>query len=69
MLFYNDLSDIGLQSLYDCIHILYSYNEFKQFTNNNNNENYQFICYDNIEKNKKERIKVVKTDLIDLEFY
>ena len=40
--------------------------DYKQIYNfiQNNNSNYQFIFYDNTEKDKKNRLKVVKAELL-----
>ena len=43
--------------------------DYKEIYNyiQNNNSNYQFIMYDNTEKDKKNRLKVVKGDVIKYE--
>lgn len=65
--FFNDLNYEGEDAIYKTIHIPFKYNEFHNFIDNNNDD-YKFIMYDNNEKNKKERIKIVKAKILDLQF-
>jgi len=67
-LFFNDLNYESEEAVYRSIHIPYKQYELHDFIDEHN-DNYNFILYDNIEKNKRKRIKVVKSDLIDFEFY
>jgi len=61
---FNDLNKIAEQALYECMHIPFKYNDLHKFVDDNNN-NYQFIMYDN-SANKKERLKIIKADMIKL---
>ena len=61
------ISDINLQTwkiLSDAVVIPnMDYKQIYTFIQNNNS-NYQFIFYDNTEKDKKNRLKVVKAELL-----
>ena len=67
--FFNDLNAEGEEAIYKTIHIptKFKLHDFHDFIDEYTID-YQFIMYDNIEKNKRERIKIVKSDLIELEF-
>ena len=64
IVFWNDLSDTGLEAIYQSIHLPYSYKEFKTYTYTNN-DNYQFLCYNNNEKNKNKRVTICKAKMYE----
>lgn len=67
MVFFNDLNYQGEEAILKSIHIPYKYNDFHDFIDKFN-DNYTFILYDNCEKDKKKRIKLVRAKMMDLKF-
>ena len=57
--FFSDLGEVALHAIYDSIHLSYNFKAFQQFVDANNHD-FQFIMYDSREKNKKDRLKIVK---------
>ena len=62
-LIYSDCGDISLKAIYESIHIPFNFKEFKEFTQENNHS-YQFIMYDGRTQNRKERLKLIKANLL-----
>ncbi len=60
----NDLGEQALRSIWESLHVKYSFREFQEFVNEYNN-NYTFILYDGITQKKDERLKLVKADLLE----
>ena len=58
-LFWSDLNEQALISVYQSIHIPINFKTFQKFVDDNNT-NYQFIFYNSKEPDKKNRIKIVK---------
>ena len=56
---FSDMGILSLKTIYDCIHTGYSFNEFKDYVDNNNHS-YQFILYDSRTQNRNERLKIIK---------
>ena len=65
MLFFSDVNLNVIDLIYDCISIPQDKKEFREFVNENNT-NYQFIYYNAREWDRKNRIGIVKADLIEL---
>lgn len=59
LIFFSDLGEIALKTIYDCIHLPFSFKEFQKFVDENNH-NYQFILYNGRTQNKKERLSIIK---------
>lgn len=67
-IFFNDLNYEGEEAILKSIHVPFKYNEFHNFIDKYNN-NYNFIMYDNNEKDKKKRIKIIHAPMYEnLEF-
>jgi len=66
-IFFSDIGYIQIEALYEVISVNIDKQTFKSFIDENNN-NYQFILYDSREKMKKDRLKIVKADLMEIEF-
>jgi len=67
-LFFNDLNYEAEDAILKSVHIPFKYNEFHKFIDEHNSD-YQFIMYNNNEKDKKKRLKIVKAKMIDFEFF
>ena len=63
-LIYSDCGEISLKAIYESIHIPYNFKEFKEFTQANNHS-YQFIMYDGRTQDRKERLKLIKANLLN----
>ena len=63
-LFWSDLNEQALISVYQSIHIPINFKTFQKFVDDNNT-NYQFIYYNSKEPNKKDRIKIVKSRVFE----
>lgn len=64
-LFFSQLNNNTLHTIYESIStksIWKNFNDFEDYCENNN-DNYKFIFYNNMEHNKKDRIKIVKSIL------
>ena len=67
MVFFNDLNFQAEEAILQSIHVPFKYQEFHKFIDDNNSD-YTFIMYDNCEKDKKQRIKLVKAKMLELQF-
>lgn len=56
-----------IEALYECISTNLNKKEFTSFIYENNN-NYNFILYDSKEKERKNRLKIIRAEILDLEF-
>lgn len=63
-LFWSDLNEQALISVYQSIHLPINFKTFQKFVDNNNT-NYQFIFYNSKESDKKKRIKIVKSKIFE----
>lgn len=63
-LFWSDLNEQALISVYQSIHIPINFKKFQKFVDDNNT-NYQFIFYNSKEPDKKKRISIVKARVFD----
>lgn len=63
--FWSQLNNNTLHAIYESIATKALFNNFTQFENycEKNNDNYKFIMYDNLNHNKKDRIKIIKSKL------
>ena len=66
-MFFSDVSNDSLEPLYYCLSTRQLFKNFKEFAEyvDNNNDNYQFIFYNNREHNKKRRIILIKAQLLN----
>ena len=57
--FWSDLNENALRSVYESIHVPMNFKTFQKFVDENNT-NYQFLLYDSKEKDKKNRLKIIR---------
>jgi hypothetical protein len=67
-IFFSDIGYAQIEAIYECISTDKNKDEFKKFIMNNNND-FQFLFYDARQKNRKDRLKIVKADIIKIEFF
>ena len=61
--FFSDLGEIAMKSIYESIHIKMSFRQFNDYVNENNHD-FQFILYDGM-TTAMDRIKIVKAKQYD----
>jgi len=64
----SDIGNIQIDAIYECVSTDKNRYDFKNFIISNNND-YQFIFYNAREKLRKNRLKIIKADLIKIEFF
>lgn len=71
LIFFNDLNHTAIEAVHKAMHINFNLREMINFVEEINDGSHTFICYDNNEKNKHARIKLVRAqmyDKIDMDF-
>ena len=63
-IFFSDMNENAIQSIYHSIHVPYNFKMFKKFVDDNNT-NYQFIFYNSKEPDKSKRLSIVKARLFN----
>ena len=67
-IFFSDVGYVQIEALYECIWTNLNKKEFIKYIYDNNN-NYNFLMYDSKEKERKDRLKIVHADILELKFY